>query len=391
MRGSALRVFCAALALALAALTFAPRSGAEGVLAGTIADYMLMEVCVDAHDHVVEGLTPVSPGCEHRRQIRESDPIPYHLSGFDHESGKCPGHTTIHDNLPLTHDGVTRIVSFVRVGYELCGEPKEPEPAYYSVRWVDGDYGFLMGAWGRGKGEGTVGGGITPSCKLGPATSGRYFRDWPIGPRIVEKTGEVGYAIFSKASAIHGLPPLDSPCPASYDSRFLSLWTRGMFKYRSGVTLDTLLSHPYSQTDPTGTTPGRGAQMERTYWTREFGEVRWENWKRDDYADRDHKTAIQLARQAFAQDYCSKPFDMSAHPTPGIKLGPIESDGAYSQTLTDLTTGEQHRWFMAGCLDLTNLVTARTPGGDPYPQTSQLPAKFWDFWIPAPKPMESRG
>jgi hypothetical protein len=156
-----------------------------------------------------------------------------------------------------------------------------------------------------------------------------------------------------------------------------------MFKYRSGVTLDTLLSHPYSQSDVTGTTPGKGAQMERTYWTREFGEVRWENWKRDDYVDKEGKTAVQLAHTAFGENYCSKPFEMPSQPTPGIRLGPIESNGAYSQTLTDLKSGEQHRWYMAGCLDLTNLVIARTPGGDPYPQTSMLPAKFWEFWIPA--------
>lgn len=349
----------------------------------SIADFMVMEVCVDAQDHVISGLTPVSPACTTRRKIRPTDPVPYHLAGFDHPSNACPGHITVHDNLPVVHDGVTRIVKTVRVGYQLCGMRETVEPAYYSVRWFDAKFGFIMGAWGRGEDGGKVGGGITPSCSAGPETSARYYRNWVFGTNPPQRPGEIGSDVFTKASAIQGLPALTSPCPTDYQARFLSIWSRGPFTYRSGVTLDTIISHPYSQADASGTTPGAGKQMERTYWTKEFGQVRWENWKRDDYVNnKTGDTAVALARKAFSNGFCSKPFELGAAPTTGISLMPIAADGAYSQMLIDKVSGEQHRWYMAGCLDLTNIVLARKPGGDPYPTMEGLPAKFWEFWIP---------
>ncbi|WP_395696908.1 hypothetical protein [Methylocella sp.] len=383
----ALHAKAAALAAGLAvALPTVAGAKDTAISAGDIEDYMVMEVCVDAADHVVPGLTPVSPSCARRRKIRPTDVVPYHLSGYDHED-KCPGHATIHDNLPVEHNGVTRIVKTVRVGYPLCGQPREPIPAYYSVRWLDSQYGFIMGAWGRGhenEGQGKVGGGLTPSCAKGPQTSARYFRNWPIASRATPAPGSVSYAVFSKSSAINGLPPLDSACPSDYNARFLSIWSRGPFAYRSGVTLDTVISHPYSQVDDSGTTPGKGRQMERTYWTREFGQVRWENWKRDDYANKKGEKAPDLARESYQKGYCSRPYELAGQLTPGMTLGPMEDNGEYSQVLTDERSGETHRWYMTGCLDLTNLIVAKSPQGDPYPSFDSLPAKFWEFWVPPP-------
>ncbi|MBD8554470.1 hypothetical protein IFT84_07995 [Rhizobium sp. CFBP 8762] len=348
-------------------------------------DFMVMNVCVDGSDQAIPGLSPISPDCKRQRDIRESDAVPYHLTSFGQDAIKCPGHVTVNDNLPVTRNGVVRVVKTVRVDYQNCRPKNAPVPAYYSVRWFDDQFAFIMGAWSRGKDGGKVGGGITPQCEAAGdtsrTTSRRYFRNWVLFDRATAASGKTGFEAFSKASAIHGLPALDSACPAEYRARYLAVWTRGQYTYRSGATLETLISHPYSQSDATGTTPAGGKQMERTYWTREFGQSRWENWKRDDYTNKKSgETAVELAKATFSSGECGKPFAMVSEPTPGITLGPIEENGTYSQTLTDRRTGQTHRWYMAGCQDITNVVQPQNKNGDPYPDFSVINPKFWEFW-----------
>ncbi len=356
----------------------------------TIADYIsAMQVCVDAHDAILPGLTPLSEGCTNRRKIREGESIPYHMTAWGDARTPCPINIGTHDNVPVTRNGVTRWLETVMVGYDPCGDTKTPIPAHYEVRMYDGLYGFQLGDWSRGDPgtPGTVGGGVTPQCALGPQTSRRYYYEWPISSVILPAAGQTGYAVFSKVGYSDPLPPITTACPASYPSSWLSIWAHGPFTFTGGDTLDTVVSHPYSQVDSTGTTPGAGAQMERTYWTREFGLSRWEGWKRDDFVNgTTGLTALQLGQATFASGACSKPFDIPSQPTPGMTIGPVTSNGAYAQVVTDLHTGVRHTWYLGECQDVTDLIIVqklRPSGFDPFPDMSTIPSQFWDFWIPA--------
>ena len=347
----------------------------------SIIDFMVQDVCLDSEGRVIPGMSPVDRGCRRRRNLRSGDLIPYHLTKVIEGGVACGKRRLIRDNLLWTHNGVTRVVGAVQIEKDAC-KRSTPIPAYYSVRWADDEFGFIMGAWSRGDDGGSVGGGLTPQCAKAPHTSRRFFRNWVLASARVPKPGEIGFGVFSKLGSFHGLPPEDADCPTRYPSRYLAAWTRDQFHYSSGLSLDTIVSHPYSQTDDKGETPGRGKQMERTYWTREFGQSRWESWKREDYYGRKaKKTATELAESFNETGTCSPPMSISGMVTPSLRLSPMEQrNGVYSQVATDISTGERHRWIMAACQDMTETIDPVNRGGDPYPSTEPVTERFWDYW-----------
>lgn len=379
--------------LALAASSKAIDTDGLSAAAGgeSMYDFMVMSVCPDAHNRVIPGLTPMD--CANPRKIRPGENIPYHLSDFFHGDVVCrPGHHSpqidIHDNVPMTYNGVTRTVSAVSVGYDRCEAKPTPSPAYYEVHWV-GQYAFMMGAWARGpnNGPGSVGGGITPLCAYGPGTSIQYYDFWVLGPGLAPAPGAVGYGTFKTHDYNTGLPPLSAACPTAF-TPYLALWARGDFTFgprgAASYTLDTVVSHPYSQAGVTGTTPGDSKQAERTYWTKEFGQTRWEAWKRDDFVNvQTGQTAEQLALAAFAT--CTPPYAFQGEVTPNTLIGALNQNGSYNQTVTDQSTGISHVWYMADCLDMTHIAVGINPAGDPAPSGASLGSSaFWNFWVPRP-------
>ncbi|WP_312312380.1 hypothetical protein [Sphingobium yanoikuyae] len=347
-----------------------------------IEDYLAQDVCLDPRGKVIIGLIPTDARCTSRRNLTSNDKIPYHLTKVLPEGTQiCGRRRLIRDNILWSRGGANRVVGAVQIEKDGC-QTSAPIPAYYSVRWYDSDYAFIMGAWSRGQDGGIVGGGLTPQCAKAPSTSRRYFRNWLLSSSDIPAEGKYGFAIGQKKSSLTSLPALNSACPAEYPSRFLAVWTRGNFKFTSGKTMNAIVSHPYSQVDGSGLSYGRGKQMERTYWTREFGQSRWESWKRDDYFGRKaNKSAQELAESFNETGICSKPFELRGNVTKGLKLGPIEfNGGVYSQLATDLTTGESHRWIMAACQDMTATIDPINPGGDPMPDTQPVTPRFWEFW-----------
>lgn len=347
-----------------------------------IIDFMVMDVCLDGDGQVMPGISPLDASCTLRRDIRPGDRAPYHLTRYLDNPPPCDRRRTIRDNVLMEHEGTERVLGAVMIQRGTCKPDPAPIPAYYSVRWADEKFGFIMGAWSRGRDGGKVGGGITRECERDPASSSRHFRNWLLAPANGLKDGEVGYQAINKWSSFDGLPDLGAPCPTQYRARYLAIWTRGDFQYASGAVLNTILSHPYSQADETGTTPRNGRQMERTYWTRELGQTRWENWKREDFRNRKiDKSALDLSEESASVHSCTPPFPIVGKATPGIKLGPLEErDGIFSQVLTNLRTGEKHRWYMSNCQDVTEIVPPADPNGDPYPDTTTVIPEFWDFW-----------
>jgi hypothetical protein len=346
-----------------------------------IIDFLVQDVCLDAAGRIIPGMSPVDPRCTARRNVRSGDLLPYHLTKVIEGGVGCGKRRLIRDNVLWRHNGVDRVVGAVQIEKDACSR-SEPIPAYYSVRWADEKFAFIMGAWSRGQDGGSVGGGLTPECAKAPHTSRRFFRNWVLSSSQVPEVDSVGFGVFEKLGSFHGLPPMDADCPARYPSKYLAIWSRKPFRYSSGHALDTIISHPYSQVDVSGHTPGRGKQMERTYWTKEFGQSRWESWKREDYYGRKaEKSATELAESFNEVGVCSPPASISGMVTPGLKLSPIEqNNGIYSQVATDTRTGESHRWIMANCQDMTETIDPLHSEGDPYPSTEPVTSRFWDYW-----------
>lgn len=355
--------------------------------ADDIHDYMTMKACVDQSDRVLVGTTPLDQSCKRTRPLRPGDPMPYHLSNYNPASDRCGARYQIHDNVDFTMNGVTRNVSVVRADYDPCSDrPQGGTPAFYEVHWFDAEYGFMMGSWSRGRtpaDPGRLGANITPRCAARPASSQRYFREWIISTARVPPVGGVGYGAFSSFRPPDPLPDLSASCPKRYPGKVLAIWERGMFKYSDGATLDTIVSNPYSQSNDAGTAPGNSRQFERTYWTKLFGQTRWEAWKREDFLNKKTGlTAQALAKATYASGKCSRPFELNARPTPSFSLAPIVDDGStYSQAATDRATNESHKWYLAECLDLSSPIRVKAEEGDAFPAFDALPKQFWEFFI----------
>ena len=347
-----------------------------------IVDFLVQDVCLNDNGNIIVGMIPTDARCKNRRDLTSADRMPYHLTKVVPQNAvDCGARRTIRDNILWQYQGNARVVGAVQIQKDAC-RTEGFIPAYFSVRWYDDQFAFIMGWWSRGKDGGTVGGGISSQCPKGPHSSVRYFRNWLLTSRTVPANGAIGNAVNQKKSSNIGLSPISGPCPDDYPSKVLALWTRGDFTYSSGKRLNTILSHPYSQVDPSGLTPGKARQMERTYWTREFGQVRWEAWKRDDYTrSRDGKSASEMAESFADVGTCSKPFELKSAVTKGLTLGPVEQiNGIYSQVATDVRTGEKHRWIMATCQDMTATIAPQDPKGDPMPAVQGITPRYWDFW-----------
>ncbi|WP_313737950.1 hypothetical protein [Sphingobium yanoikuyae] len=93
-------------------------------------------------------------------------------------------------------------------------------------------------------------------------------------------------------------------------------------------------------------------QMERTYWTREFGQVRWEEWKRDDYTrSRDGKSASEMA-ESFFDDIAGRGLPHPGEEFRGVPGQPVDMPAIHARRGNDLHRrshqGRQRRGKMMG-------------------------------------------
>jgi hypothetical protein len=353
------------LAGLLAAMSSRPASAEH------ISDWMIMDVCTDAKDAIQPGIAPTDPACTKKRKIRPGETPPYRLRGWPANDG-CHG-VNSKWNMPVAKAGSVRIVSVTEETGEGCLDGAGSDDDSFkgaSVQWFDAGYAFIMGSWsavGLSSFE-------SPLCQQAPASSHRFFRGWVIAPAIIPQPGVPSWGVFpSKLLAGKTAAPV-GPCPKQYQ-RALTLWIMDDAEFR-GMKLRAIVSHHFANTDPEGDGPGPAQQVERTYWTREFGLTRWEKWARDDWTHpRSHQRALPLAKTLFARGRCSTPFSLPAKVSPGLRTEPGKADDTYSQVFIDPRSGERHTWYMTLCDDWTNLL--RSPPAAGGNRSASVDALYW--------------
>jgi hypothetical protein len=373
----------AALALAAGAAMATPAyAQAES---DKLSDFMVMDVCVDQHDQILSSLVPGDRDCTRRRNIRAGEAVPYHLHNFPNPGGPCPQRlgTISKDNIPISKNGVTRIVSFYDRGVDHSCPGVGPDAPTFgkldtgreggSVQWADERWGYIMGSWSPV----ALSYWLTPSCAGAPDTSGRFRYGWVIGPATLPPTGSGGFAVFqSKLVNVKDGGEPEAGCPKRF-ARPFTMWMRDSFTFKSGKTLDSLISLRFSSSSKDGKDPGPATQVEITYWTKEFGLTRWEKWGRDDWVHPRSKQAVAtLGRSLMQSGTCSPPYDFHASPVPGLTISQSGSGEDYSRVLTDSRTGDTHTWHMSLCSDYTNII--KDPDGGLVPPWGQaLSDIFW--------------
>jgi hypothetical protein len=168
-----------------------------------------------------------------------------------------------------------------------------------------------------------------------------------LGPsEVPSKLGVAGYGLFD-SNLVTG-PPSEAidKCPTSYNCH-ITTWVRDRYSFRSRANLDTIISSHCTKADDVGRGLGESMQMERTYWTREFGFTRWEKWARVAWVHpRSGRKVEELAAGFFAKGSCGKPYLMRARVSSTLGFDPVSDQGSYSQTIRGPKTGQTHRWYV---------------------------------------------
>lgn len=347
-----------------------------------IADYMIMDVCVDTADRILPGLVPGDVDCERRRDIRPGEPPPYELRNFLNADGGCAedGGTVAKLNRPVERGGQTRIVSStLSLPASACGgargRPGRPGEGGASIQWHDEGYGFIMGSYSP------VALSVyqTPLCRNDSDSSRRFFRGWIIAPATVPLVGQSGYGVFESRLATGAASALPQACPTRY-RRALTTWLVAPMRYTAGREMVSIISSHFARVSRDGLSPGATLQMEQTYWTREFGLSRWEKWARRDWVHpRSSRSAPDLARELRQRGRCGPPaggtFDISSHTRFADAPG---HEDAYARAIIDPKTGRRQLWLMTLCEDYTNIRVRPAAKGLPDVSAIADPA----YWRP---------
>ena len=343
-------------ALLVCALNSTP-AAAQATPAG-IAGFMVMTVCADAHDSVLPGIAPTDAACARPRKIRAGELPPYQLTSFAAAGRPCADRHGIdtQENITVTVGTQLRVVSLTRhAPYIGCKTPSVlPAALFASVEGSDDQYGYIMGS---GSPAGLSEFDSPALCQIAPNSSRRFTRGWVIAPAVLPEPGQPGTMVLDSTVFAGNSALAFGACPGGVH-RSLSAWVLDTANFTSGLRLQTVISNHYAQTDVPGLSPGAAQQMERTYWTREFGLSRWEKWAREDWT-LNGTSAPVLARTLFGEKTCTAPYALPARTTSRMQMGPVEATGAWSQVLRNPVTGEQHVWYLVHCDDFTNI--ARQP------------------------------
>lgn len=355
----------------------APSSGATG----TIADYMLMNVCVDANDRAITGIPPRCPGGR-QRDIRPGDLLYYRHADFPLPGAKgcAAAMQSQRFALPLRTAGSDERGRRYTLVAGWTDYPPVGQPCQYNrfdardtatLLAIGPEGASLIGAHHHNSWFLTTGPAFADPRKAGAS---RFMGAWAF-PAAIPAKGKVGWGIFGRRTVKSPRPDFAgaaglAPGGQRTPTPSIQFWKRIDFQYgskdRPTMTLDTILQIPFTRVGPTKDAPGGSQGSEHAYLTREYGFVtRWENWSAEDA----RKDVMGQARKAYTTPGCTKPATIAGQLTPHFHVGEIEDNPRerYYRQLIATSDGKtiiRKYWYMTGCHDFTNV--AATKPFDPY-------------------------
>lgn len=329
--------------------------------------FLKMDVCLDQPGGNVIAEIPGVNACVNRREAGVADRLPYFLQLFGavEDAGNCAKQDgwIRKINVPVTFNGKSRIASYFDKGYsEPCNVnyvvrfgQMDDEGDKISIYNPDANWGSIY--YSRSDRGGTF--YHTPTSYLLAGQSEQFKNGWILAPRTLPArqpggAATVGAQLFRSHQYSGDPAEVFDVFPTTFN-KALTLWARADFEYRSGHTFDSVISFHYSGDNAnTKLHPGNAKSLEKLYFTDEFGLVRWETWKREDwsqYAARDRAIEYRINKNR-----CSTPFDLPYDATADMITGTIGNDeGAFYEVVRvagDLNSGK--RWYMTDCFDYTN-------------------------------------
>jgi hypothetical protein len=383
-----------------------------------MADYLLMQVCTATSGSTAAALPGVVPGdvaCQYTRPINATDTPPYTMRNFAPNyvvaaNPTCPGNfgSLIRFSAPVTLNGLTRMVTFdqsdanaqcltaAQVGgtggpYDLSVQSTDPATGYGFIMGSSGPYGITLNDAYQAFANGATTGGVpsTPVCKTSdPFSSARFTNSWIIGhgPVPTQLPSAVQFAAVElqavDPTTYEALASGPTPCDTPYQTGF-HIWKTDWYTFYSGRINVAVIAAHYTLSNATNSGPGNAQEMERTYWTHEFGLSRWEKWTRSDLlvngAD-PMKVSAELLQHAFCAQkglVAGTPYNFATNPADSTTVGNVTMstvNGIYQKVVSGGTT---YTWYMTLCNDYTNIDRSTT--GQPAPA---IPSTYQMLWTP---------
>ncbi len=294
-----------------------------------VLDFMVQDACTDGGGNAVVGMSPVDPACQHHRDLKPGEALPYHKADWpgDSDMKSQPVGYERSDSFPFD---TTPLGTVVVQTFDFGGS----DGRKFSV-FDHGDGGQVIGfshdttavilTEDGGAGLQLMAG---PRCtKSEEVRPGRTLDSWLVTGKSAE-SGGTGSTV-AKLRIVK-----DSSCPTALDSAFTE-WHYTQFAYRASLdgkltpALRTLVSSHFG-----GTSVETADHLERFYFTKEFGWTRWERWQNMDMS-KDVATQSDRGHKFAASGRCQ-----SRAPAPG------------------------DHWLMLDCREWTNIVKPDQPGGD---------------------------
>ena len=245
----------------------------------TVRDFMIQNVCLDRGGAVLSGIAPIDgdPACVAQRDLRPEEPLPYHK--HDHVSPEqrtaAPSGYQRHDSFPVETADLGTVVEH---SFDF-GAGDDRRFGVFDADADGGDIAILS------PGAASIG---------ATAAGGAEFGLWVGECRGVVSAAALAHSWLVAAYESERLSPLHGEtiahlsglemghrvtCPTRFKAAFTA-WRVVPFRYRTAagqdrpITLTTLISDHYGGADP-----ATADHVERFYFTRELGGVRWERWQ----------------------------------------------------------------------------------------------------------------
>jgi hypothetical protein len=361
-----------------------------------------MRVCTTTADPasaIKQGVAPGDVACPYSRQIAEGETPPYTLRDYatNYEiaaAASCPGSygPLLRANVPVTLNGATRTVTFSQTGgATICLSAAQVGGnaglSDTSVQSTDAttSYGFIMGSSGPNGislndgfnlfANGATTGAIPnpPVCRTAtPYAAARFANSWLVGKSPVSATlpGPIQFATVNMQNltpdTFANMQATGVAC-STPDVGSFHIWRIDWFMFFSGRQMPAVIAAHYAQASANNAGPGDAQQMERTYWTREFGLSRWEKWTRGDLvvngiaAKTQSKTLLSHATCAQTGRAAGTPYALLANPLDSHTSGAVTIsavNGVYQKMVGP--DGVVQTWYMTLCSDYTNIDRSTT-------------------------------
>lgn len=286
----------------------------------TVYDFMVQDVCVDAAGAIILAVTPLdgTVRCPLRRNLQAGELLPYRKHDWPREGDrKNPRGYQRSDNIPvrmrLYGTAVIQSRKFLRSGRE------------------DGDiYLFSDRSVAIGLTEDGTGGiqfFYGPEC-LSRSAPARILNSWIVVDR--------SFSLVEPGSTLARLTKYPLLCLAL--SNAFTRWNMKTIEFRTSAgprSLATLVSDHFD-----GSEAETANHLERFYYTRELGLLRWERWENPGGRLDDENPMVKKAGNLAASKRCDP--------------------------IAEMPSGK-HPWLMIDCRQWTNLVPPDNPGGDSLP------------------------